>query len=572
MDLRFSSEAPTDAEREAVDRVLGAAVPLDPQLRVAHSDRERRDLLLPALHALQDRVGWISRGGLDHVCRRLSVAPAEAYGVASFYDLFKLEPSPARTVHACVDIACAVTGGPVDGEPSPCLGLCEHAPAALLVEAGESPRSAPVHDGEWDAAWSVPQRGDSALVLLARAGAVDPGSLASYEAHGGYDALRKAMEIGASAVVDEVVRSGLVGRGGAAFPTGRKWQAVAGHASTPHYLVANADESEPGTFKDRVLIENDPFSLVEAMTVAAFATGCEKGYVYMRGEYPIAWRRLHDAIDAARAAGYLGDDILGRGVRFDIEMRKGAGAYICGEETALFNSIEGYRGEPRSKPPFPVDVGLFGQPTVANNVETLVNVLPIVLDGGDAFACTGSGMSTGTKLFCVSGHVGRPGVYEVPFGPTLADVIELAGGAGGSGRLQAVLLGGVAGRFVGPEALDTPLTFEGARSIGASLGSGVILPLDDTVDLGPLLVRVAGFFRHESCGQCVPCRVGTVRQQEALVRLTKGSDVNRELALIDEIGRCMRDASICGLGQTAYDAVESALRRFQPFGAGSEDG
>ena len=241
-------------------------------------------------------------------------------------------------------------------------------------------------------------------------------------------------------------------------------------------------------------------------------------------------------------------------------MRRGAGAYICGEETALFNSIEGYRGEPRSKPPFPVDVGLFGQPTVANNVETLVNVLPIVLDGGEAFARTGSGMSTGTKLFCVSGHVGRPGVYEVPFGPTLADVIELAGGVGGSGRLQAILLGGVAGRFVGPEALDTPLTFEGARSIGASLGSGVILPLDDTVDLRPLLVRIAGFFRHESCGQCVPCRVGTVRQQEALVRLTKGSDVNRELALIDEVGRCMRDASICGLGQTAYDAVESALR------------
>jgi NADH:ubiquinone oxidoreductase subunit F (NADH-binding) len=381
-------------------------------------------------------------------------------------------------------------------------------------------------------------------VLLARAGwSIRP--LASYEAHGGYDALRKAMEIG-ERVVDEVVRSGLVGRGGAAFPTGRKWQAVAGHASTPHYLVANADESEPGTFRDRVLIENDPFSLVEAMTVAAFATGCDKGYVYMRGEYPIAWRRLGDAIDAARAAGYLGDDILGRGVRFDIEMRKGAGAYICGEETALFNSIEGYRGEPRSKPPFPVDVGLFGQPTVANNVETLVNVLPIVLDGGDAFARTGAGMSTGTKLFCVSGHVGRPGVYEVPFGPTLADVIELAGGVGGSGRLQAILLGGVAGRFVGPEALDTPLTFEGARSIGASLGSGVILPLDDTVDLRPLLVRVAGFFRHESCGQCVPCRVGTVRQQEALVRLTKGSDVNRELALIDEVGRCMRDASICG--------------------------
>ena len=247
-------------------------------------------------------------------------------------------------------------------------------------------------------------------------------------------------------------------------------------------------------------------------------------------------------------------------MRFDIEMRKGAGAYICGEETALFNSIEGYRGEPRSKPPFPVDVGLFGQPTVANNVETLVNVLPIVLDGGDAFARTGSGMSTGTKLFCVSGHVGRPGVYEVPFGPTLREVIDLAGGVGGTGRLQAVLLGGVAGRFVGPEALDTPLTFEGARAIGASLGSGVILPLDDTVDLRPLLVRIAGFFRARELRpvRALPRRHrppagGTGAAHEG--RLTHA----RELALLDEVGRCMRDASICGLGQTAYDAVESAI-------------
>ncbi len=277
------------------------------------------------------------------------------------------------------------------------------------------------------------------------------------------------------------------------------------------------------------------------------------------------------AIAAARAAGYLGDDILGSGARFDIEMRRGAGAYICGEETALFNSIEGYRGEPRSKPPFPTDVGLFGQPTVANNVETLANVLPIVLHGGDTFAASGNGTSTGTKLFCLSGHVARPGVYEVPFGPTLRELLDLAGGVAGTGNLQAVLLGGVAGRFVGPEALDTPLTFEGARSIGASLGSGVVLPLDDTVDLRPLLVRIAGFFRDESCGQCVPCRIGTVRQQEVLVRLSNGADVDRELALLDEVGRCMRDASICGLGQTAYDAIDSAVRRFAPFGAAGPD-
>ena len=434
-------------------------------------------------------------------------------------------------------------------------GCASEHPAALLVEAGEKQVAAPLPEGEWDERQSVPQRGEPGLVLLGRAGVVDPASLESYVGHGGFEALHKAIEMGPAAVVDEVVRSGLVGRGGAAFPTGRKWQVVAVHASF-HSFVANADESEPGTFKDRVLIENDPFSLVEAMTIAGFATGCERGYLYIRGEYPIAWARLTHAIEAACAAGYLGADILGRGVPFDIEMRRGAGAYICGEETTLFNSIEGYRGEPRSKPPFPTDVGLFGQPTVANNVETLVNVLPIVLHGGDVFAASGSGMSTGTKLFCLSGHVVRPGVYEVPFGPTLHELLDLAGGVAGTGKLQAVLLGGVAGRFVGPEALDTPLTFEGARSMsGASLGSGVVLPLDDTVDLRPLLVRIAGFFRDESCGQCVPCRVGTVRQQEALVRLTNGADVKHELRCSTRsAAACRRTASICGLGQTAYDS------------------
>ena len=255
MDLRFASGRASDAEREAVDRVIGTAEPVSRDLRVARVDPGRRDLLLPALHALQDRVGWISHEGLDYVCRRLSVAPAEAYGVASFYSLFALEPRPARVVHVCEDIACAVAGphDAIDGEPSPCLGLCERAPAALVVEAGETPFAAPLPEGEWNAARSVPQRGDPALVLLGRAGLVDPGSLDSYVDHGGYEALRKAIEIGPSAVVDEVARSGLVGRGGAAFPTGRKWQAVAAHPSFPHFLVANADESEPGTFKDRVL-------------------------------------------------------------------------------------------------------------------------------------------------------------------------------------------------------------------------------------------------------------------------------------------------------------------------------
>ncbi|MBB6352126.1 NADH-quinone oxidoreductase subunit F [Nonomuraea muscovyensis] len=625
MDLRFRDVEPTEEERAAVDALLGPPASAweggprtDADLRVAARAERSRDLLLPALHAVNDRVGWVSEGALDYICRRLTVPPAEAYGVASFYSLLSLEPRPARVLHVCTDLACQARGGdevrrrveerlgpPGEGwQPSPCLGLCERAPAALALEAGETPRATvygpataaepaahdetdgpvtdgpvtdgPVTDGpvasgpvasgpvtgwrdeetcEPAAEAAVPQAGRPELVLLRRIGVVDPASLDDYRAHGGYAALRRALRLGPAGVIREVLESGLVGRGGAAFPTGRKWDATARRPDHPHYLVCNADESEPGTFKDRVLMEGDPYALVEAMTVAAYATGCAKGYLYIRGEYPRATRRLEHAIATARARGLLGGDILGHGFSFDIELRRGAGAYICGEETAIFNSIEGYRGEPRSKPPFPVEKGLFGKPTVVNNVETLVNVLPILEHGAQAYAAVGTKESTGTKLFCVSGTVDKPGVYELPFGATLRDLLDLARPVG---TLRAVLLGGAAGAFVTDP--DVPLTFEGTRQAGATLGSGVVLVLNDTVDLKAILLRIAEFFRDESCGQCVPCRVGTVRQEEALHRLSGRVD-QRDLLLLREVGRTMRDASICGLGQTAWNAVESAIDR-----------
>jgi NADH-quinone oxidoreductase subunit F len=412
----------------------------------------------------------------------------------------------------------------------------------------------------------VPQGDGAELVLLRRIGVSDPTSLDSYRAAGGYQALRRAFELGPAGVLRELLDSRLVGRGGAAFPTARKWEAVARHPVRPHHLVCNADESEPGTFKDRVLLEGDPFAIVEAMTIAGVTTGCETGWVYVRGEYAAARERLEHAIRAARARGVLGDDVMGHGVRFDIEVRRGAGAYICGEETALFNSIEGYRGEPRSKPPFPSDEGLWGKPTLVNNVETLVNLLPILVGGGAAFAATGDGDSTGTKLFAVSGCVVHPGVYEVPFGLSLRDVIELAGGLRPGRSLQTVLVGGAAGTFVRPADLEVALTFEGVRAIGATLGSGALIVLDDTVALPPFLLRIAGFFRDESCGQCVPCRVGTVRQEEALERLASGSpDPDRDLGVLADLAAVMRDASICGLGQTAANAVQSAVMTFRPF-------
>ncbi|ANZ40041.1 NADH dehydrogenase [Lentzea guizhouensis] len=580
MDLKLLDVEPSEAERVVVDLFTGMG----------------RDQLLPALHAVNDRVGWISQGALNHICRVLHIPPAEAYGVASFYSLFSLSERPAKVVHVCVDLACQVNGakalcdrltdelGPAGAKSgwlrSPCLGVCEKAPVALAFEAGEVAREqllAPTHAGEvvevaasgpshgHEGRAEVPQAGDPGLRLLKRVGVVDPESLDDYRATGGYQALRAALVLGPAGVIREVSDAKLVGRGGAAFPTGRKWAATAGQPVRPHYLVCNADESEPGTFKDRLLMEGDPFAVIESMTIAGYAAGCSKGYLYLRGEYPRALHLLRNAIARARERNFLGDDIMGQeGFSFDIEIRRGAGAYICGEETAIFNSIEGFRGEPRSKPPFPVESGLFGKPTVVNNVETLVNVPLILTEGCEAYLRTGTAGSTGPKLFCLSGNVSRPGVYEVPFGTTLSELLDLAGGVPPGRELRAVLLGGAAGGFVRPDELDLPLTLEDARAAGTTLGSGVVLVLDDTADLGSFLLRIAAFFRDESCGQCVPCRIGTVRQEEAMARLVGKRPLSTsaaDLQLLREVGQVMRDSSICGLGQTAWNAIESALDR-----------
>ena len=612
MDLHIAGQSPDRDERSAVDSVLGPfqeGTADSFHLQEERPVRSQRHLLLPVLHAINSRIGWISPGALNYACSRLNLPPAEAFGVANFYGLFSMNRRPRVVMHVCDDIACLIRGAPAiceqlsgrlgppgAAEPSdeitwlrsPCLGLCERAPAALVSAAGPKPWECALAPTTADAllaaveqperkpepppvptSLSVPQQGQPGLRLLRRVGRLQPQSLLDHLAQGGYEALRRAVDLGPERVIREVIDAKLVGRGGAAFPAGRKWEAVYRARSTQpvRYLVCNADESEPGTFKDRVLMEEDPFLLIESMTIAGLATGCERGFLYIRGEYPLAFERLSHAIRQARHHGFLGKRILNLDLSFDIEIRRGAGAYICGEETALFNSIEGYRGEPRNKPPFPTEVGLFGRPTLVNNVETLVNVPGIVLWGGRSFAAIGTPRSTGTKLFCLSGHVGRPGVYEVPFGASLANLLELAGGVGGSGRLQGVLIGGAAGTFLSPRELDTPMTFEGTRKIGAALGSAVVMPFDDSVDMSKILLRIAAFFRDESCGQCVPCRVGTVRQEEALLRLF-GEDsqgMGQAPLQLAEIGQVMSDASICGLGHTAASAIQSALVRWGEF-------
>ena len=573
-DLYIGPDKPTADEQQAVDRVLdstmGPAVVVEHERLVRGGQirrNERRHLLLPVLHALQNRVGWISPGGLNYAAEQLQVPPAEAYGVATFYEMFRVD-DPGHgddVVHVCVDAACQITDADAviaaleaEGKHvhrSPCLGQCER-PVAQFIQGRARPDRVEADD-HLDAGAAVPQRGKSTLRLLRRAGVVDPTSLESYVSFGGYKALAEAFRRGPEGVVEEVSRSGLMGRGGAAFPTGVKWKAVAEAAGDTKYVVVNADESEPGTFKDRVLIENDPFAVIEAATIAGFATGATKGWIYIRGEYPLATRRLEAAIEAARSGGFLGDRIARSSFSFDIEVRRGAGAYICGEETALFNSLEGFRGEPRQKPPFPTTNGLFDRPTAINNPETLVNVLDIVLEGGEAYARLGTENSSGTKLFCLSGHVAEPGVYEIEFGTTLGQLLDEAGGVTG-GPLAAVMLGGAAGSFVGPDSLDMPLSFEGSRAAGASLGSGVVMVFNDTIDFGPVITRLAEFFRNESCGQCVPCRIGTVRQHEVLVR-SGGRPANGQVELLAEIDQAMKDASICGLGHTAATAVRSAI-------------
>lgn len=709
---------PEPEETEALARLWAETAP-EPEQR-----RGRRDLLLPALIALQEARGWISYPALAAVCLELTVPLADAYGVATFYGLLSTEPGPRTTIYVCDDIACRLRGaealahhleqtlGPprgsrtVDGSEgrrlaqsgadgradgavvpdgaggadrtgravapdgngssteaapsglqppavgwtfSPCLGQCDRAPAVmfhrenvalatpetldeLIRTATADPltaqttapttvtatapatasaaATAPAVHSDTDpppapettpAPNHIGHLGDSTPLLLARCGDEAATRLPGYIARGGYDGLRRALDMGPDRVLDEVKRSRLVGRGGAAFPAAIKWSGAAAHPG-PRWIVCNADESEPGTFKDRILLERDPFAVIEGMTIAAFTVGAEHGVIYLRGEYSEARRALEHALQQAREESFLGRRILDTDFSFDIELRLGAGAYVCGEETALFNSIEGLRGEPRAKPPFPTEIGLFGRPTVINNVETLACVPPIVLLGGDRFAAIGTPDSTGTKLVSISGHVARPGVYEVPFGTPIRTIIdELAGGVPGNRPVQAVLCGGAAGTFLTPEQLDTPLSFESLRAVEGTVGSGALVVYDDTADLWDAAERIARFFMDESCGQCVPCRVGTRRQWEWIraerraraasnggpsgpdASSADGADVGSDAgptggngasdARLLDLAAVMQDSSICGLGQLAPNALLSLLPLLQePEQSDGKDG
>lgn len=396
-----------------------------------------------------------------------------------------------------------------------------------------------------------------------RCGLIDPLSIQAYEATSGFRALEQAFEIGPQAVVEAVTDSGLRGRGGAAFPTGIKWKTVADTDAGQKFIACNADEGDSGTFSDRMLMEGDPFCLVEAMTIAGFAVGATRGYIYLRSEYPLARKILARAIDRARGAGWLGENIKGSGFSFDIDLHLGAGSYVCGEETAMLESLEGRRGMVRSKPPLPAISGLFGKPTVVNNVVSLASVPNIVRLGAERYAAFGAGRSKGTLAFQLAGNIRRGGLVEKAFGVTLRELIEDYGGGTASGRpVRAVQLGGPLGAYLPESALDTPLDYEAVAAAGGMLGHGGIVVFDDLTNMARLARFAMEFCAIESCGKCTPCRIGATRGVEVIDRLIAGEDRETNYDLLMELCDTMEQASLCAMGGLTPYPVRSVLKYF----------
>ncbi|NDJ33311.1 MAG: NADH-quinone oxidoreductase subunit L [Chloroflexi bacterium] len=460
-----------------------------------------------------------------------------------------------------------------------CMGLCATGPHVTVKPAGQHysevrPEDAealveaaktgepyePLYEPEYSQFFDRQTR-----IVLENAGSVDPESLEDYLVHDGYKALNIALtEMSPDEIIQEITNSGLRGRGGGGYPTGLKWSTVAKAESDTKYVICNADEGDPGAFMDRSVLESDPYRILEGMTIAAFAVGASKGHIYVRAEYPLAIDRLNKAIRRAKRENLLGNEILGTPFNFSIEIRLGAGAFVCGEETALIASIEGKRGQPRPRPPYPADYGLWGEPTLINNVETLANIAPIIRNGSDWYASFGTESSKGTKVFALTGQVNNTGLIEVPMGITLREIVYDIGGGAPDGRaVKAVQTGGPSGGCIPEHMLDLPVDFESLREVGSMMGSGGMIVMDDTASM----LEVARFFMEfsmtESCGKCIPCRVGTKQMYDLLGRIESGVGTYRDLQLLRELCDVTQHTSLCGLGQSAPNPVLSTLHFFE---------
>lgn len=554
--------------------------PVQPEIiELAAKHGNNSESLLEVLVDIQTQPAGLSPATVTDVARALNVPPHKAYGIATFYSMLSFEEHKKK-LRVCDGPVCwlkrasetktaleANTGEDWDIERSSCLGLCDRAPAVLVEDVQAGP-VAPADAQKLCEGWRGIQtdysksRSGEVRVMMANADKIDPDSINSAMEFGAYEGLKTAFQLKPEQVLDLVEESGLQGRGGAGFPVGRKWKFVAGAKGSPKYMICNADESEPLIFKDRVLIDTNPHQLLEGITIGGYACGASEAWVYIRGEYEFQAQRLERAIEQAREKGYLGENILGNGFSFKIHVHRGAGAYICGEETALIESLEGKRGEPRLRPPYPPSYGFRGQPTAVNNVESFAAVPHILKNGADWWKSLSSYSTPGTKVYMLLGHVKNPGLFEAPFGLTLRQIIDdFGGGMLDDSKFKFALCGGAAGTVVDESLLDVPIDFASSQK-GISLGAGSFMVCDQSVSPVAFLRELLHFFAVESCGKCTPCRVGTWRSLEILNRMAAGQGQEGDLAELKALSDNMLLASFCGLGQSVPIPMNSTMKHF----------
>jgi NADH-quinone oxidoreductase subunit F len=579
---------------------------ISPQLatrfaRLQNAYPVKRSALIPMMMYAQDEFGFISDEMIAEIAGRLELRTVEVEETLAYYSMLRRKPMGKHHVQVCTNVACMLRGGydileqakkrleighketTKDGvfslEEVECIGACTGAPAMQVnydfyedltpskfdriiedLDAGKRPAPVPVITG------ALHDRDPQETPLISKLwGIKDSRKIDVYLQHGGYQALEKTLkEMSPASIIDEVKKSNLRGRGGAGFPTGMKWSFVPKDNPKPKYVICNADESEPGTCKDRPLMEMDPHQLIEGMVIAGRAINANRGFIYIRGEYRYVLDVVEEAIEEAYQRGYLGKNILGSGFDYDLLIHTGAGAYECGEESALMESLEGKRGYPRIKPPFPAVVGLYGCPTIINNVETLSAVPAIIREGGEAYANRGTPKNGGTRLLCVAGHINKPGIYEIPLGMNMKKFIyEMAGGIPNGKKLKAVIPGGSSCPLMTADEIDLPMDYDSVAKAGSMMGSGGMVVMDEETCMVDMARRIMHFYAHESCGWCIPCREGTTWLRKMLERFHAGLGRSEDIDLIGELAQNMLGRTFCPLGDAAAMPTISIVQKFR---------